>query len=252
VQLPVWLRTRTLLRRLDAHVAVGEASCRRTEDFYALGRGSVVSVPNCVPDAWTEGPPPRPSCAGPLVVGSLGRLDAMKGYDVLLHALARLPGVRAVVVGEGAARPELERLAAELGVADRVELPGWAHDPTTVLRGFDVFCLPSRSEGFPLSIVEAMLAALPVVATRVGSVAELVADGLTGAVVERDDVDGLVAALATFRDDAGLRARYGDAGRERALASYTVDHMARAYERLWSQVVAAPRRSRLRPPPPRP
>ena len=254
VALPVWLRTRALLRRLDAHVAVGEASCRRTEDFYALGRGSVVSVPNCVPDPWVGGVParsPRPAEA-PLVVGSLGRLDAVKGYDLLIRALARLPGVRAVIVGEGAARPELERLAVELGVADRVELPGWAEDPAAALRGFDVFCLPSRSEGFPLSIVEAMLAALPVVATRVGSVAELVADGRTGLVVERDDVDGLVAGVATLRDDPGLRARWGDAGRERALASYTVDRMARAYERLWEQVLAAPRTSRLRPPPPRP
>jgi glycosyltransferase involved in cell wall biosynthesis len=251
VALPVWLRTRTLLQRLDAHVAVGEASCRRMEDLYALGRGSAVSVPNCVPDVAL--PPREPRPAGtPLVVGSLGRLDAVKGYDVLLRALARLDGVRAVVVGEGAGRPEIERLAGELGVADRVELPGWADAPAAALPTFDVFCLPSRSEGFPLSIVEAMLAALPVVATRVGSVPELVADGRTGLVVERDDVDGLVDALARLRDDAALRAKFGDAGRERARASYTVEHMARAYERLWTQVCAAPRTPRLRPPAPRP
>ena len=274
VALPVWLRTRTLLRRLDGHVAVGEASARRMEDFYALGRGSVVSVPNCVPDCYRSGhdastphsvrdgrpapdpeplPPraPRPPDA-PLVVGSLGRLDAVKGYDVLLRALARLPGVRAVVVGEGGARTALEAQAREFGVADRVELPGWVDEPASVLSGFDVFCLPSRSEGFPLSIVEAMLAALPVVATRVGSVAELVADGRSGLLVERDDVDGLVATLARLRDDPALRSRLGDAGRERARASYTVEHMAGAYERLWAQVLAAPRTPRWRPPPPRP
>ena len=203
----VWLCTRALLRRLDAHVAVGEASARRMEDFYALGRGSVVSVPNCVPDVALPPRTARPAGA-PLVVGSLGRLDAVKGYDLLLRALARLPGVRAVVVGEGAARPALEALAGELGVADRVALPGWSDQPSAALPGFDVFCLPSRSEGFPLSIVEAMLAELPVVATRVGSVAELVADGRTGVVVERDDVDGLVEALARLRDDAPLRSRW--------------------------------------------
>jgi glycosyltransferase involved in cell wall biosynthesis len=147
---------------------------------------------------------------------------------------------------------ELERLADELGVADRVDLPGWADAPAAALATFDVFCLPSRSEGFPLSIVEAMLAELPVVATRVGSVAELVVDGRTGLLVERDDVDGLTAALSRLRDDAGLRSRFGAAGRERALASYTVEHMARAYERLWAQVCAAPRTPRLRPPAPRP
>jgi glycosyltransferase involved in cell wall biosynthesis len=250
VELPVWLRTRALLHRLDGHVAVGEASCRRIEDFYGLGRGSVVSIPNCVPDVAR---PPRPARAAgaPLVVGSLGRLDAVKGYDVLLRALPELSDVRAVVIGEGAVRPELERLARELGVADRVELPGWSDRPAELLPGFDVFCLPSRSEGFPLSIVEAMLAALPVVATRVGSVAELVIDGETGIVVERDDVDGLIAALGRLRDGA-LRAKLGAAGRDRAREHYTVEHMARAYERLWAEVVAAQRTSRLRPPAPRP
>jgi glycosyltransferase involved in cell wall biosynthesis len=251
VELPRWLRTRALLRRLDAHVAVGEASARRMEDFYALGRGSVVSVPNCVPDVPLPARAPRPADA-PLVVGSLGRLDAVKGYDLLLRALARLAGTRAVVVGEGAARPALEELARGLGVADRVHLPGWSERPSAALPEFDVFCLPSRSEGFPLSIVEAMLAGLPVVATRVGSVAELVADGETGLLVESDDVDGLVAALARLRDDGELRARLGAAGRERALASYTVEHMAAAYQRLWEQVRRRPRTRRLRPPPPRP
>jgi glycosyltransferase involved in cell wall biosynthesis len=251
VELPVWLRTRALLNRLDAHVAVGEASARRVEDFYTLGRGSVVSVPNCVPDVPLPPRAPRPPGA-PLVVGSLGRLDAVKGYDVLLRALARVPGVRAVVVGEGGERPELERLAYELGVADRVDLPGWADRPSSALADFDVFCLPSRSEGFPLSIVEAMLACLPVVGTRVGSVAELVADGRTGLLLERDDVDGLVGALLRLRDDAGLRERLGTAGRARALASYTVEQMARAYEQLWARIVAAPRTPRLRPPAPRP
>jgi glycosyltransferase involved in cell wall biosynthesis len=253
VALPVWLRTRALLHRLDAHVAVGEASCRRIEDFYGLGRGTVVSIPNCVPDVALPPRPPRPArtAGAPLVVGSLGRLDAVKGYDVLLHALSALPDVRAVVIGEGAARPELERLARELDVTDRVELPGWADRPAELLPGFDVFCLPSRSEGFPLSIVEAMLAALPVVATRVGSVAELVVDGETGIVVERDDVDGLVAALDRLRDDA-LRAKLGAAGRNRARQRYTVEHMARAYEKLWERVVGAPCTPRLRPPTPRP
>jgi len=250
VALPVWLRTRALLHRLDAHVAVGEASCRRTEDFYALGRGSVISIPNCVPDVALPPRPPR-AAGGPLVVGSLGRLDGVKGYDLLLRALAALPDVRAVLVGEGIERPELERLARELDVADRVELPGWTDRPSEALTGFDVFCLPSRSEGFPLSIVEAMLAGLPVVAAWVGSVAELVVDGDTGFVVERDDVDGLVSALTQLRDDA-VRERFGTAGRKRAREHYTVEHMARAYEQLWERVVGAPRTPRLRPPAPRP
>lgn len=249
VSLPVLLRTRALALRLDAHVAVGEASARRVEDFYALGRGSLRAIPNFVPDVALPPPPPRPPGA-PYVIGSVGRLDPVKGYDLLLRALAALPDAHLVVLGEGAARPALAALAADLGVADRVELAGWHARPRLRLPELDVFCLPSRSEGFPLSVVEAMLAGLPVVATRVGSVAEAVADGRTGLLVDPGDVAGLTAALGRLRD-AGLRARLGAAGRELARASFTVDRMARAYQDLYAELLSSPRRSRLRVAPPR-
>ncbi|MDP9408678.1 MAG: glycosyltransferase, partial [Actinomycetota bacterium] len=177
-----WLRTRALLLRVDAHVAVGTASGRRVEDFYALGRGSVCSVPNGVPDVPLPAPTPRPS-GGPLRVVSVARLDPVKGGDVLLRALARLPGVEVTLLGEGGWRGHLEGLAADLGVADRVSLPGWSESVQASLVEHDVVVLPSRSEGFPLSVAEAMLASRPVVATGVGSVAELVADGETGLLV---------------------------------------------------------------------
>lgn len=244
-------RTRALSLRVDAHVAVGEASARRMEDFYALGRGTVLSVPNCVPDFAGD---PKPSVAPPsghLVVGSVGRLDRMKAHDVLLRALAQVEGVRVVVLGEGEQRTALEKLAADLGVSDRLDLPGWVDDPRTHLPFFDVMTLPSRSEGFPLAIVEAMFAARPVVATRVGSVAEAVTDGETGLLVDKDDVDGLAAALRRLRDDPVLRVRLGRRGREVAIAHFTVEHMAASYERLWHEVVAAPQAPRLRVPRPR-
>ena len=247
VELPLWLRTRALLRRLDAHVAVGEQSCRRMEDFYALGRGTVRSIPNFVPDV----PPAhrmngrRPDPAA-LTVGSLGRLDRVKGYDLLLAAVAQVPQARLVVLGEGAERPVLERQAAELGVSDRVSFPGWHPEPRTVLPEWDVFCLPSRSEGFPLSIVEAMLAGLPVVASSVGSVAEAVDEGCTGLLVPKDDVDALTAALRQLVDP-DVRVRFGRAGRERAAGEFTVARMAEAYRRLYDEMLAAPRRSRLWP-----
>lgn len=256
VELPRWLRTRELLRRLDAHVAVGEQSCRRMEDFYALGRGSLRSIPNFVPDVPESQRrlPDRVPAAGPagsdpgFTVGSLGRLDRMKGYDLLLAALAQIPEARLVVRGEGSERAALERQARELGVADRVELPGWHPEPRTELADWDVFCLPSRSEGFPLSIVEAMLAGLPVVASRVGSVGEAVEEGRTGLLVAKDDVAGLADALRRLRDPA-MRAAMGRAGRARAAAHFTVARMAAAYCSLYDEMLAAPRRRRLRPGP---
>jgi glycosyltransferase involved in cell wall biosynthesis len=252
VELPLWLRTRALLRRLDAHVAVGEASGRRVEDFYALGRGSVRSIPNFVPDVPLDqrvdhaaGSRVARSDVGEVVVGSLGRLDRMKGYDLLLAALARVPRTRLVVLGEGAERAALEAQAAELGLDDRVEFRGFDPAPRKHLAEWDVFCLPSRSEGFPLSVVEAMLAGLPVVASRVGSVAEAVDDGRTGLLVEKDDVDGLTAALVALTDPR-RREEMGRAGRELAATRFTAARMADAYRRLYVELLAAPRRSRLR------
>jgi glycosyltransferase involved in cell wall biosynthesis len=116
---------------------------------------------------------------------------------------------------------------------------------------FDIIALPSRSEGFPLVVVEAMLAARPVVATRVGSVAEAVSDGETGLLVNKDDVDSLAAALRRLRDDPALRVRLGRCGREVAIARFTVEHMVERYERIWHEVLVAPQAPRLRVPRPR-
>lgn len=238
-------RTRALSLRVDAHVAVGQASARQLEDFYALGRGTVLSIPNGVPDLGNLGPPPmRPK--GTLVVGSVGRLDLMKAHDVLLRAIAQVEGVRVVILGEGEQHSALEKLAVDLGVSDRVELPGWVDNPHAYLSEFDVMALPSRSEGFPLTVVEAMLAARPIVATRVGSVAEAVTNGETGLLVDKDDVNGLAAALRCLRDDPALRLRLGQQGREVAVAHFTAKQMAVSYEHLWHKVLATPQNPRLR------
>jgi glycosyltransferase involved in cell wall biosynthesis len=251
VELDVWLRTRALLRRLDAHVGVGRASCRRVEDFYALSRGSMRSIPNFVPDVPARsaaGCNGRRSGGDVFVIGSLGRLDRMKGYDLLLPALSRLPQARLVVLGEGEQRSALEQQARSLGVADRVELAGWDPEPRDRLPEWDVFCLPSRTEGFPLAIVEAMLAGLPVVATRVGSVAEAVQHGRTGLLVDPDNVDGLVGALRQLADPH-RRQELGQAARAHAAAHFTVDRMADAYRALYDEMLSRPRRQRLRPGP---
>jgi glycosyltransferase involved in cell wall biosynthesis len=243
-------RTRALSLRVDAHIAVGEASARRIEDFYALGRHSVLSVPNGVPDLGAPKPPPlRPNT--PLVVGSVGRLDRMKAHDILLRSIAQVEQVRAVILGEGAERESLMRQAEELGVSDRLELRGWVDNPRNHLWEFDVLALPSRSEGFPLAIVEAMLAARPVVATRVGSVPEAVTDGKTGLLVEKDDVEGLAAALRRLRDDPHLRQQMGNQGREIAVAQFTADRMAQRYRQIWQDVLSKPQAPRLRVPRPR-
>ncbi|MBE9191027.1 glycosyltransferase family 4 protein [Gloeocapsopsis crepidinum LEGE 06123] len=236
------LRTRMLSLRVDAHVAVGQASARQIEDFYALGRNTVISIPNGVPDIV---PPQPPQPKHEIVVGSVGRLDAMKAHDVLLRALAKVEKVQVVILGEGGQRQVLEQLAQKLGISDRLSMPGWVDNPRSYLANFDMFVLPSRSEGFPLAIVEAMLAARPVIATRVGSVSEAVIDGETGILIDQDDVDELASAIYRLRDDPELRWRFGQSGREVAVKNFSAEVMATKYERLWYEVTTTASRSRL-------
>jgi glycosyltransferase involved in cell wall biosynthesis len=240
-------RTRFLSLRVDAHVAVGEASARRIEDFYALGRNSVISIPNGVPDA---GASPFPN-QKLMTIGSIGRLDAMKAHDILIRAIAQVEQVCVIILGEGDYRQSLEQLAAELGVSDRVELRGWVENPRDQLAEFDVVAMPSRSEGFPLAMVEAMLAGCPVVATRVGSMPEAIIDGETGLLIEKNDVNGLAIALRRLRDDPPLRIALGQRARKMALEQFTVNVMTSQYEQLWKKVLSEERSPRLRVPRPR-
>jgi glycosyltransferase involved in cell wall biosynthesis len=234
-------RTRFLSLRVDAHVAVGEASCRRMEDFYALGRDSVLSIPNCVPDLGEV--PLQPN--QPMVVGSVGRLDAMKAHDVLLKAVAQVEAVEVRILGEGNERENLEQLAIALGIRDRVHFVGWVDHPRSYLAQFDVVALPSRSEGFPLAMVEAMLASRPVIATRVGSMPEAIIDGETGFLIEKNDVKGLAIALTRLRDHPNLRVQLGQHAREKAIVNFTVEAMTSGYESLWREVMARPKAPRL-------
>lgn len=233
-----WWRTRVFSLRVDAHVAVGAASARLMEDFYALGRHTVLCIPNCVPDLADT--PKSLQLEAKLTIGSIGRLDAMKGHDLLLRAIASVDGVQLVILGEGEERAALEQLAVDLGISDRVKLLGWVENPRAYLPKFDLVAQPSRSEGFPLAIVEAMLAARPVVATRVGSVAEAVIDGETGFLVDKNDIAGLAGALRKLRDDTDLRLRFGQRGREVAKNNFTVKQMSDRYERLWYELLARP------------
>ncbi len=236
-------RTRALCLRVDAHVAVGQFSARRMEDFYALGRNSVISIPNGVPDTIASVTPQTDRKE--LVVGSIGRLDAMKGHDLLLRAVAPLADVRVVILGEGEQRQNLQDLAETLGIADRVCLKGWVDAPRTHLADFDVIAMPSRSEGFPLAMVEAMLASRPVVAAQVGSMPEAIVSGETGLLIEKDNVAELTQALQQLRDDPALRLRLGQQARSAAVTHWTVEAMVSQYQQLWQQTLSTATRPRI-------
>jgi glycosyltransferase involved in cell wall biosynthesis len=232
---------RLLARRLDAHVSVGERSARQVEEIVGLAFGTVGAVPNGVPPI-SPGVPRSLALdgfadrGGP-VIGSLGRLTDQKGYDLLVRALVELPSARLLLVGDGPQRPALERLAGELRVADRLQITGWLQDAPRMLGEFDIFALPSRWEGMPLSILEAMHAGLPVVACDVGSVGEAVRDRETGYLVPVENLDVLRDRLGTLLADDVLRRGMGARARELACRCFTDARMARRYEAIYGSMV---------------
>ena len=233
------LGRQALARALDAHVAVGERSARLIEEYVGLPPGSVTAIANGVPHEQLE---PFPRLVPGPIIGSLGRLTDQKGYDLLVRALPGLPEATLVLVGDGPERGALGDLALTLGVADRVHVTGWADDARRYLPTFDVFALPSRWEGMPLGILEAMHAGLPVLAADVGSVAEAVSDGESGFVVPPDDQPAVSDRLGRLLGDASLRKRMGERGRATAALRFTDTVMARRYEKLYGELLSlAPR-----------
>jgi glycosyltransferase involved in cell wall biosynthesis len=227
---------RALCSRLSAHVAVGERVAREVEEMIGLEPGSIETIHNGVPDVPLN-PVPRPA-DGP-IVGALGRLAPQKGLDILVRATTLLPGdVTCVLVGDGPERGDLERLAASLGIEDRVIITGWVEGARDYLPALDVVALPSRFEGFPLAAVEAMLASRPLVATRVQSVPEAVEDGKTGLLVPPEDVGALASAIAELLRDKARREEMARRARARALERFTSGTMARSYEALYRRLLA--------------
>jgi glycosyltransferase involved in cell wall biosynthesis len=181
----------------------------------------------------------------------IGRLAYPKDFTTLLEALARVRApCHTVLAGDGPALPAVAAGVQENGLSERVELLGARADIPELLAGSDVFVLSSHSEGFPVSILEAMAAGLPVVATNVGGVAEAVEDGETGLLVPAADAEALARALERLVSDADLRRRLGAAGRARALLLFDVRRYRAAYVELYCRELqrsapAAPRRGVL-------
>ena len=169
-----------------------------------------------LPAAWGTNPVDQVPPDAPLVL-AVCRLEPQKGVDVAIRALREIPDVQLVVLGEGPQRSELEQLAG-----DRVHLLGRVPDVAAWLRRADILVHPVRWEGFGLALLEAMLASLPVVASRVSSIPEIVVDGETGLLVEPDDPAALRSAVARVLDDAR---DYGERGRERARTEFSVARM---------------------------
>jgi len=162
----------------------------------------------------------------------IGRLDAVKGVPLLLQAFAaaraRHPQARLTVVGDGPARKALEAQAAALGITDATTFTGYRAqtEVAALLEEADMLVLPSFAEGVPVVLMEAMASRIPVIASQVAGVPELVQDGVSGFVVPAGDVETLTARLERLLSDPDLCRCMGAAGRDKVVAEYDVDHEA--------------------------
>lgn len=176
------------------------------------------------------------------VFGIVARLSPAKDHANLLRAFAGLAAVdtrvRLVVVGDGELRADLLQLVRELGVKDRVVLTGSREDIATLLGAFDCFVLSSYTEGLAMTLLEAMAAELPLVATRVGGNAEVVVDGETGIVVPARDTARLSEAMQWMSTHPAEARAMGARGRERAQARFSVEAMVSAYQDAYARALA--------------
>ena len=177
------------------------------------------------------------------VVGIVARLTPEKAHDVLFDAVAKLtpshPRLRLVVVGEGPRETELRELAGELGIADRVVFTGLRRDVPELLPGFDVSCLSSVREAAPISVIEAMAAGLPVIATECGALPDMLADGEEGFIIPVGDSSAIADRLARLAADPALCVAQGARARARAERDYRIEATAESYQRLLTSLVAA-------------
>jgi glycosyltransferase involved in cell wall biosynthesis len=168
------------------------------------------------------------------LIGCVGRLSQAKGQDVLLKALALMPGPDAtlLLVGRGEEAGRLKALAAALGLTDRVLLAGHRRDVPWLLAALDVYVQPSRFEGMPNALLEAMAAGCPIVASAVDGIEELISDGLHGWLVPPEDPLALARAVQAALEHPGEAEKRADAARRRAADEFSVETMVNRWEEL--------------------
>lgn len=235
---PAWSGALNLLyRRADA-IVCQTAAVRRC--FPAAVRRRLVTIPNPVP-----APDVLPPAEQAMRVVAVGRLTHQKGFDLLLGAFAgiaaRFPQWRLTIRGDGPDRDALERTVAELGLQGLVALPGTSAVPRGWIDEGDIFVMPSRYEGFPNVLGEAMAAGLPVVAADCDfGPAEMVENGVTGLLVVPEDIDALGDAMAAMMADEAMRRRLGAAAAQ-AMIRYAPERVLAQWDRLLMRVLSQDR-----------
>ena len=198
----------------------------------------IIVIPPCVE---------IPECAveyqarSPIRIGAVGRMVSAKDYPTLLRAFAHVIefGIHAelIFLGDGPDRPQLEQLAFDLGLSGFVHFPGFQSNVGKWLRDFDLVVFSSVREGIPVAMLEAMAIGVPVVATQVGGIPEVIRDGLDGLLVESGSPDALADAMIKIARDVDQRQAIGTRGRERVASLFSRKVICGRYEELFHKLL---------------
>jgi len=225
------------LRRCARVVAVSADLGRLIAGRFPAVAGRLQVISNGVAVSPAAPPPPWSPGDGALRLSLVARLEPRKAVDRALRALARVPGARLDIVGDGPLRAELEALARALGVAARVRFWGYRSDPETIVAASDAVVCSSRTEGLPLGLLEAMALGRPAVAVPVGGVPEIVADGETGWLAAAPTADALADAIARAAAAGRAERRGRGAAARRAVEQrFSEARMRDAYEAVYASL----------------
>lgn len=245
---PIVALTRYLLRSTHAAVVVLSSRMERSLAEHHFNPLDVQLIPNGVDITRFQ-----PTFTGASfderaqVVTCVAGLRYEKGIDVLLQAWhlvnKQAPQARLIIVGKGSLQGQLERMAEVLGIADSVEFTGLRSDIPDLLHRSGLAVLPSRWEGMPNAVLEAMACGLPCVATRASGSEDIIVHGVNGLLVEPEDYKGMAQALLTLLNDPLLSQKYGHAARETIERHYSFEHVMDRYIELYQRITEQPRQS---------
>ena len=240
---------RTLSSLVDRYIAVSDSIARELTEAFGLSADKVVTIHNgidtapfLVPQSRTLARESIGVAADTPVVGLAARFSAQKGLGYLVAAIPelvqRMPGIRVVIGGSGPLEVPLREQAVKLGVSESILWPGQIADMPRFLAALDVYVSPSVTEGFSLALIEAGAAGVPVVATRVGGVPEVIFDGDTGLLVVPGDPHALAAAVLAFLGDPKTASKLSAAARARAVSAFSPDRMLDDTLAVYADVLA--------------
>ncbi len=236
-----------IMRRMDAVVRVNKADEGHQNNKYLTGAHSCI-IENGIPQLKFEpesvlraDPEVSKFCKDGFVIGTIARLSEEKGLIHLIAALLIISrqnaAMKLVVIGEGTLRKSLETMVSDAGLSDKVLFAGYRDYAYNYLPYFHVFVLPSLTEGLPITILEAMQAKIPIIASRVGGIPTVLEDGETGILIEPGNPNALADAIMRVWSDPQGSLAMGQRARETALTKYSSRRMAEDYLRVYNMIL---------------